>query len=188
MKVGTRRTRGDRIAFFDSRGRVVTVRPDGTARTVLGLAREFAWSPDGAELALVQRTYTSFGRSSRPESSVVELVAADGSTRRVLAHSDGRETYWSPSWIPKTTTLAIRVDDEYEDTSWRRVVDVRSGAVSTAEAIPSDDIVWSHDGSRLAVSTYRAVTVVSKDGSSRRVVWRSEDARSPEWSPATTGG
>jgi Tol biopolymer transport system component len=79
---------GSRLAFVVG-DQLEVLRIDGTHRVLIGGGRSPTWSPDGSRLAFVQ-----------PETSEIEIAAAEGGTVRDLGVS-GSEPVWSPAgdWI-----------------------------------------------------------------------------------------
>jgi Tol biopolymer transport system component len=110
-----------------------------------------SWSPDGNELAFTVR------RSG--DGQAIAVVAADGSTRRLIA-DDGKEAL-RPAWLPDGHSLGF----ERAGAVWRVDADGRNEHRLATGTSP----LWSPDGSLLAYAAGGGVRVLRADGSSRSV-------------------
>ena len=187
---------------FSSGGELVTVAPDGSARTELppppaGHAdSDPIWSPDGAMLAFVRElTAEDDLRGSR-----LLLSAPDGSGATTLV-GDKRRLYLSPAWSPDGASLAVaRTTLGPRSVVSEIVVVGRDGtgerAVARVRVGPRDRPVflwepaWSPDGGSIAYTRVRLdrnydyrpdLRAVGLDGRGDRLLAR--DGAGADWSP-----
>ena len=142
---------GDRIAFVLGDGggfELVTVRPDGSERTVLGSFpgsnAGLTWSPDGSALLMnfTETDYTGFR---------LAIVNADGSGSREL--SLGRAADYG-SWRPDGRHIVFRGQLETGDSAAYIAgadgANVRQLPIPTSDLVDLEGLRWSPDGARLS--------------------------------------
>lgn len=123
-----------------------------------------------------------FSKAARSSFWSIRVVPVNGGPARVLTNNASLN--FPPSPQPGGSLLAYTVGA----TNAPALVDVRTG-VSTRPPVTGGPLVWSPDGSLLALSTGPAVDVMRPDGTGRRTVYNSGAIRteltlqSPVWSP-----
>ncbi len=131
-------------------GNVVT--GNGVELPVALSVSDFAWSPDGMDLAYV----------ARGGLQVVDV--ATGASREIMSCGT-RATHYlcSLSWAPDGSRIAVAHDGMLE------LIDPEGGNRSTLVELPGiDQPTWSPDGERIAfqvVSDERSLYVIDRDGS-----------------------
>lgn len=179
---------GNTIAFTGRGVRIYTVNAEGFEETKLPVPGGWtpAWSPDGAWIAYWNA-----------RTSEVHVVSAEGSSRRTLTHTPGREDR-RPAWSPDGTKIAFasRQSGEYLGAWNLYVMDVdgsdptqiASGAHPDRGASNGGGLlVWSPDSTKIAFTCGGEICVANADGSG---VARLTDSPgrdgAPVWSPAGT--
>ena len=146
---------------------VATVAPaGGRVRYIPGTRGEFepAPSPDGTKLAFASR-------SEATDRFTISVANADGSHRRVLAHSHA--ILPSPSWSPDGRLIAFATADAID------VIPSSGGRPRrvTGAELPWT-VAWSPDGKQIAFgstpndSDFADIVLVRPDGTDRRIVVR----------------
>jgi Tol biopolymer transport system component len=176
---------GTRLAYVNDaaglRGLYVAAGDGSGAREVARQPTSEVW---GAVLWVSADEVAFFSRAARSSSSSIRVVPVAGGPERVLTNNASLNA--PPSLQPGGSLLAYAV----AQTNARALVDVRTG-VSTLLPVTRccDALVWSPDGSLLALSTGPAIEVMRPDGTGSRTVYRSGAIRgeltlqSPVWSP-----
>jgi hypothetical protein len=178
-------------------GRIYTIRPDGTGRTLVPTTTDGAywpsWSPDGRQIA--------FSSGDVPSQSAVYTVGLDGSDERLVTQGS------APDWSPDGSTIAYRAKSCAPESgpdlrgSIRLVTPAGTDVTPAGLADACERLgpfewpvpAWSPDGRRLAIGTGDGLYVVDRDGSGLREV----DAQvggglfgqeRPAWQPRPTAG
>ncbi|MGZ4365776.1 MAG: TolB family protein [Gaiellaceae bacterium] len=169
---------GTRIAF-EKKGRIWTIKPDGTEARALAVGECPAWSPEGRQIA--------FNRFTGDRSEYFVMDASGRNQRRLVPAFTG-DTYWRLSWSPIGRQIAflgspvVGVDVslylvDAAGTHLRKLArGLSSKDTSTAE--------WSPDGSKLLIERGgrqdSAFVLNAAGGGLRRVATGTD---TPEWSP-----
>jgi Tol biopolymer transport system component len=151
---------GSRIAF--SQGyRVHMINADGSGLRALTNGIRPTWSPDGTRLA-----YYNNGS--------IFLMNTDGTG--VIRLIDGEMPAWSPAG--QLIAFVRTSTDEFEP--WLLYVINPDGGEPREITFIDSNPVWSPDGSWIAFTYNRTVSIVDADGSGRRQIAEGFDA---DWSP-----
>jgi len=168
----------DEWVAYSTRGRVVTIQPNGESRRVVGSGVDLAWSEDGSKLAF----------STSAAGGPIEVVDAAGSARRQV--TAGRFDH-SPAWSPDGARLAFSRAFSPGGPEYVYLVGADGTglvALGPQGAAPA----WSPDGTRLAfwqrVPEGVALSVFDFAGEQVRLLTRTLPAfsRAPRWSPDGT--
>ncbi len=132
--------------------------------------RSICWSPDGAQIAFVDRTENNV--------DAVFLIAADGTGKPLRLVPDDRQAETDPSWSPDGKQIAFATSPNIGASakSDLRTFDLANGKTAVVPA--SDGLLvprWSPDGRYLAAMTLDTEKLELFDLQSER------------WTPLTTG-
>jgi dipeptidyl aminopeptidase/acylaminoacyl peptidase len=185
---------GSRVAFSSNAatnakgpGELYVARADGsdvhavTTGTPAGSTRfSPTWSPDGTELAYLQRS-SAFGPAD------ISIVSADGGTppRRITSDAGDKR---SVAWQPHGSLLLFDRDDPSASTTTLWTFDSSTGrereignGVATGAALSGD---WSPDGSQLAFPDRSGhLAVAAADGSGLHELSSLQMVGTVAWSP-----
>jgi Tol biopolymer transport system component len=175
----------DDLENMEGNARLIVSDPNGSRRRAIlsppeGSGRYWQprWSPDGTKIAVglaVGNRYSGYA-------SVIYIVNADGSGKRLLA-DDPNRSEGAPAWSPDGSMLAYVTGDTTGEI-WVIDSDGRNKRRLTEGADPT----WSPDGRRLAFVKPNAqgvrgeLFVFDLDGSRATRITTGPD-RAPDWSP-----
>ena len=122
----------------------------------------YGWSPDGRQLAIIERPRSLFDGYNSQAS--LDVMDADGSNRRRLI--DGKEWLSWPTWSPDGARIAFM---RYKGSLI--TIDPESGDfINVADLPVHGSLSWSPDGSQIMVSDgYGTVYLVQADGTDVRL-------------------
>lgn len=143
---------GDGVYLMDNKG-------NGQCQIVSGDFKDISWSPDGAQLALLDNS--DYG---------VYLVNTDGSNLRRVADGTGQWTnVVAPSWSPDGTQFTYIGSGDADSEIF--VLDIASGeARSLTPGLRAGVPVWSPDGQRIAFQSVDGLQQMRADGSERTLL------------------
>ena len=188
---------GSRIAFVDSRFRLIVASSDGTNAKALTAGRypvrDPSWSPDGSRIVFSQSGLRRFRGD-------LFVAAADGSSMRRITRTNHDDV--EPAWSPDGSRIAFASDrpvlrsDDYEIVVVRP--NGRGASRLTANDVEDRSPAWSPDGALLAFVSGRkpgqfnpGLWTMRRDGGGERQVqlasgptgFPSWSDTSPSWSP-----
>jgi Tol biopolymer transport system component len=171
------------------RWEIVTMRADGTARSVVtgavpGDAGHPSWSPDGSRIAF--EVYVQAGRGPEGGAVDVHVVDADGPDAEPLT-TDGTSS--SPAWSPDGSRIAY----VHATPGGNSDIQVMASEGSTPVRLTTGSAfdlgpAWSPDGSRIAFQSNRdgnpEIYVMNADGTDQTRLTRDPGFDgAPAWSP-----
>jgi len=143
-----------------------------------GEDRDPSWSPDDRHIVF---------SSTRDGNAEIYLMRADGTDLRRLTNHTARDG--SPAWSPDGSTIAFTsARDGAGDVYLARVADGRVERLTTGAHATNDALLWSPDGTYIAVQTadrdYDIQLVRMADRQRRTIAGTSAYEGQFSWSPA----
>jgi len=143
-----------------------------------GEDRDPSWSPDDRNVVF---------SSTRDGNAEIYLMRADGTDPRRLTNHTARDV--SPAWSPDGSTIAFTsARDGAGDVYLARVADGRVERLTTGAHATNDALLWSPDGTYIAVQTadrdYDIQLVRMADRQRRTIAGTSAYEGQFSWSPA----
>lgn len=182
---------GRQIAYL-GRGGIWVARADGTDRRRVvddpsnGHVGTMSWAPDGRRIAFTRVLWRR-----RSTGSGSDLYAVVVRTRRVTQLTRTPRIWEDdPAWSPDGGHIAYRRDPAGQTPSNISVLDLhsrRSRRLTPGEGDGEFSPDWSPDGTRIAFSNLAGIAVITRDGTRRRTIVRSQSDSAgygaPSWSP-----
>ena len=177
---------GDRNSQQMTPTMVYTVKRNARVQQLAGyvdggaLNSDPAWSPDSSQIAFVSISPTQFTEVG------IWILASDGSHGAPTDEQGyffGAPRYFNLRWAPNGNTIAYLTNENGNLDIVLKTLNGAAGRVLATPSMNESDIVWSHDGSKIAFvrasGANRNIWVMNADGSAQASVAEGEH---PRWS------